>query len=53
MGATAVQGFLDQRPSSLIADRGGIVTCIPFDAVDNGPRALDQALIDLVYKLSI
>jgi len=53
MGAAAVQAFVDNRPSSLIGDRGGRVVAVPFDVVDEGPRQLDQDLIDLVYQLSI
>lgn len=53
MGAAAVQGFVDQRASSLVAEQGGQIVYVPFDAVDERPRQLDQGLIDLVYKLSI
>jgi 6-phosphofructokinase 1 len=53
MGAAAVQAFVDHRPSSLIADRGGRIIAVPFDQVIEEPRQLDQGLIDLVYHLSI
>jgi len=54
MGAAAVKGLIEDRPSSLVADEGGKIIYVPFERVPDGvPRQLEQALIDLVYGLSI
>ena len=53
MGAAAVKGLIDDRPSSLVGDEGGKIVYVPFEGIPEGARQLEQSLIDLVYGLSI
>src|SRR5712692_8648553 len=53
MGAAAAMAFIEQRPSSLIAEKDSRIELIPFTEVADKPQPLDQSLIDLVYSLSI
>lgn len=53
MGATAARALIEQRPSSLIAERDSHIVLVPFTEVADQPQPLDQSLIDLVYSLSV
>ena len=53
MGAAATIAFIEQRPSSLIAEKDSRIVLVPFTEVADKPQPLDPSLIDLVYSLSI
>lgn len=53
MGAAAAMAFIEQRPSSLIAEKDSRIVLVPFTEVADKPQPLDQSLISLVYSLSI
>lgn len=53
MGAAAVKGIVDGRPSSLVGEERGDIVYLPLAKVPEKSRRLDTELIQLVSLLSV
>ncbi len=53
MGAAAVRGIIEGRPSSLIGEHRGEIVYVPLAEVPEGSPRLDPDLVELVSALSV